>query len=336
MSKTKKTLFFITVLTFFYGVYYWGIPTFINIEKRIDFVEAQILNKTGFKVKIEDPYIKMGLTPAVWFMAENISVLNNDNSKVIDLKHSAIKVHLLPLIVGKVQIGNLSSDKIDVNLVYTCNGELKLGQYSLPELPESKMTLSKAFFRIGNYHIKLDDQKQNKKILLDGHYLTLDEFKNNKRMKLSTFAQLFVDKKSSDIMADIDIKLPINRITEDQFKVNGRISNLDLADFSDYAKAFPNSQITSLSGKVNVIAETRNNTDNHKNIFSKISIDNLAIMQDEKAKSIYCEDTLEINTDIDTIQNGFNISNMEVLSSGINVKTSGKVTHIQSNNPLVY
>src|SRR5699024_3196725 len=129
-----------------------------------------------------------------------------------------------------------------------------------------KLTLTKAYFRIGNYKVNLNDLKQNKKILLDGSYLTIDEFKNNKRIKLSTFAKLMVGKKASEIMADVGVKLPINKITEDQFKVNGRITNLNLADFSEYAKALPDSKIKSLSGIVNMVADTSVKENKHKNI----------------------------------------------------------------------
>ena len=141
MDIRKKTLIFITALTFFYGIYYWGIPASINIEKRIPFVEKQIFEKTGFKVSINKPYIKMGLTPAVWFMAEDIAVLNDDNSRALNLKHSALKIPILPLLAGKIQIANLSSDKISANLVYTQDNQLLLGQYALPQIPKSKMTL---------------------------------------------------------------------------------------------------------------------------------------------------------------------------------------------------
>jgi len=335
MDNRKKSLILITVLTFFYGLYYWGIPAFINIEKRITSVENFIQEKTGIKISVEQPYVKMGHTPAIWFMAENIAILNSDGSKATNLEHSAIKIHLLPLLAGKIHIGNFSSDKIAINLIYTKDGELKLGEYLLPQIPKSNMILSRAYFRLGNYKINLNDQKQNKNIILDGNYLTLDEFKNNKRIKLSTFAKLFVDKKSSEILTDIDIKLPINKITEDQFKINGRISNLDLADFSDYIEAISNNSIKSLSGLVNMVAETKTTENNHKNIFSKITIKNLGILQEDSAKSIYCKDTLEIKTDMDTIQNGLNISNMQILTKGIDTKIKGEITNLESKNPTI-
>ncbi len=335
MDKIRKSLIVITVLTFFYGLYYWGIPSLINIEKRMPFIEEKIQKQTGYKISVQDPYIKMGHTPAIWFMAEDISLLNDDGTNALNLKHSAVKIHLLPLLAGKIHIGNFSSDSINANLFYTKNSELKLGQYVLKKLPKSNMTLTKAYFRIGNYKVKLDDLKQDKKLLLDGSYLTVDEFKNNKIIKMSTSAKLFVDEKASDIMADVDIKLPINKITEDQFKVKGRITNLDLADFSEYAKAVPDSKIESLSGIVNMLADTNTKPDNHKNIFAGLTIDNLGIMQKEKARSVYCNDKLTLRMDIDTIKNGINIRNMKILSKGIDVDVNGRATRLDAKMPYL-
>ncbi|MBE7709011.1 MAG: DUF3971 domain-containing protein [Cyanobacteria bacterium SIG32] len=335
MNNRKKSLICITILTFFYGLYYWGIPAFINIEKRINSIETKIQEKTGVRISIEQPHIKMGHIPAVWFMAENIAVLNDDNSKAVNLEHSAIKIHLLPLLAGKIHIGNFSSDKIDINLIYTTNNKLQIGQYSLPQIPKTKLTLNKAYLRIGNYKINLDDQKQNKNILLDGSFLTLDEFKNNKRIKLATFAKLYVNKRASDIMADVDIKLPFSKITENQFKINGRINNLNLADFSDYVKAIPNSKIQSLSGNVNLVANTISKHNNQKNIFSQLTIENLNISQENPAKSIYCKDILNIKTDVDTIKNGLNIQNMNISSKGINLDINGEITNLDTKTPAI-
>lgn len=335
MDNLRKSLIGIAILTLLYSGYYWGIPALINIEKRMGFIEEKILQKTGFNVSVQKPYVKMGHTPAIWFMAENISLLNDDGSKAVNLDHSAIKVHLLPLLLGKLQIGNFSSDQIDVNLFYTKDSKIKVGQYLLPDMPKSEVKLNKAYFRIGNYNVNLDDLKQNKKIKLKGSYFILDEFKQNKRLKLSTSANLLVNKKSSDIMADIDIKLPINKISENQFKVNGRITNLDLADFSDYAKAFPNSKIQSLSGVINLLADTKTTQNKHKNIFTQLTVDNLGIMQEELARSIYCKNKLTLKSDIDTIKNGLNIKNADISSKGINVSLNGEVSKLENKAPFV-
>ena len=335
MDKIRKSLIIITVLTFFYGLYYWGIPALINIESRMSVIERKLQEKTGYKLSVTDPYIKMGHTPAIWFMAEDISLVNNDGTNALNLQHSAVKIHLLPLLSGKIHIGNFSSDKIEANLFYTKNSELKLGQYVLKMPSKSNMTLTKAFIRLGNYKINLKDLKQNKTILLDGSYLTVDEFKNNKKIKLSTFANLYVDKKASELMVDVDIKLPLNKISEDQFKIKGRITNLNLADFSEYAKAISNNKIETLSGIINFIADTNSKPDKHKNIFTQLSVDNLGIIQKENARSIYCSNEITLRTDIDTIKNGINIRNMKIFSKGIDLNVNGRVTKLDSKMPYL-
>ena len=335
MDKIRKSLIIITVLTFFYGLYYWGIPALINIESRMPVIERKLQEKTGYKLSVADPYIKMGHTPAIWFMAEDISLINDDGTNALNLQHSAVKIHLLPLLAGKIHIGNFSSDKIEANLFYTKNSELKLGQYVLKMPSKSNMTLTKAFIRLGNYKINLKDLKQNKTILLDGSYLTVDEFKNNKKIKLSTFANLYVDKKASELMVDVDIKLPLNKISEDQFKIKGRITNLNLADFSEYAKAISNNKIETLSGIINFIADTNSKPDKHKNIFTQLSVDNLGIIQKENARSIYCSNEITLRTDIDTIKNGINIRNMKIFSKGIDLNVNGRVTKLDSKMPYL-
>ena len=335
MDKIRKSLIIITVLTFFYGLYYWGIPALINIESRMPVIERKLQEKTGYKLSVADPYIKMGHTPAIWFMAEDISFINDDGTNALNLQHSAVKIHLLPLLAGKIHIGNFSSDKIEANLFYTKNSELKLGQYVLKMPSKSNMTLTKAFIRLGNYKINLKDLKQNKTILLDGSYLTVDEFKNNKKIKLSTFANLYVDKKASELMVDVDIKLPLNKISEDQFKIKGRITNLNLADFSEYAKAISNNKIEALSGIINFIADTNSKPDKHKNIFTQLSVDNLGIIQKENARSIYCSNEITLRTDIDTIKNGINIRNMKIFSKGIDLNVNGRVTKLDSKMPYL-
>ena len=330
MNTKIKLLITLAVLTFFYGLYYWGLPLLINIDKRIDFFEEQIFQKTGYKFDITSPKIKMGFTTGVWLMADNVSFIDSDNTNALNSKKFAVKIHLLPLIFKKIQIANLSCDSIDANLKYSSDGKLSLGNYTF-EKKASKMTLSRARFRIKNYKINLDDLKQNKKVVLIGKYFSIDEFKKNKHIKLSTDAKLYVGQKSSDIVTDIDIKLPLNRITENQFKVNGSITNINLADFSDYAKSV--SPIESLSGKINFIANTDGKK--YKKLYTKLTIDNLGIMQKDIAKSIYCKDKLQLIANAGTMKNGIKIHDLTFISNDINVLLNGDIKHLNDKDPLL-
>ena len=70
-----------------------------KIKKRVDFIEKTVFEKSGYKIKIEKPTLKMGLLPSVWVGASNFAVLNDDNSKALDVENPNINVKLLPLIL---------------------------------------------------------------------------------------------------------------------------------------------------------------------------------------------------------------------------------------------
>src|SRR5699024_6226854 len=73
----------------------------------------------------------------------------------------------------------------------------------------------------------------------------------------------------------------------------------------------------------------------HKNIFSNLTIDNLGIMQQKEARSIYCKNKINIKMDVDTIKNGINIRNMKILSKGINITINGKATKLDAKTPYI-
>ena len=330
----KKIVIISSILAALYGIYYWGIPAEININRNIGYVESAVKNQTGLTLKIKRPKIKMGILPAIWIMGANVALFNSDGDCALEIDNPAIKINFLPLLRGKLSIGNLSADSIYSEFVYTKNGELKLGEYVLPQVQNNNIKLDFISTHIKIYDINLQDFKQNKHLKLVGQGLN-QEFKYNKRIKLSTSAKLFVDSKSSNIFTDIDIKLPLNKITDNQFKINGKIDSLDLGVFSDYAKALPNSPIESLSGVINFDAETKKQENNDKNTSLSLTLDRPQIIHKEKERSIYCNDKLLLNANIYTTKNSLKIENTKVLSKGIDVLLNGEVTRINSSMPNV-
>lgn len=335
MGRNLKLLITTFSLTVLYGIYYWGIPAVVNMPSRTDFIEKTVLKETGYKVSLTNPSVKMGLLPAVWIKADNFAVLNDDNSKALNINNPYISVKLLPLIFKNIDIKHLSADSINVNLIFTKDSKLMLGQYLLTTPPKSQLKLKHAVVKIGDYNVNLDDKLQNKKINLDGKYLNVNNFIENKHVDLSTIAELTAGNKKAYIQADIDLKLPLNRISDDQLEVSGHVINLDLSDFSPYAKAISKDQIKSLSGIVNITANTALTADNHKQVKTKLIVKNLGIFKDDIASSIHCKDKLVIKTDINTIKNGIEINEMKITGKGISAFSSGKVTRLNAKIPTV-
>ena len=334
----KKLIILTTLfsLAFLYGIYYFGIPAFINIKKHTDVIEKTVLNETGYKINISSPDLKMGYLPSIWIKADNIAILNNDNSKALNIDKLKLNIKLLPLILKKIDIKYFSADNIYANLVLTKNSKLQLGQYPLVyENIKSPFTLSHASAHTGNYNIKFTDELQNKQIILNGKFLNVKDFTSDKNFDLSTIAYLQTDKNKTFINSDISIKLPISKLSNDKLQISGDIKNLNLADFSGYAKLLSKGKIKSTEGVINLTSKTTENADKHKLINTSITINKLKVLTDEKASSIICNDKLKIISSLNTLNNGIEINELKILSNGINMLFSGNITDINNKIPHV-
>lgn len=334
MSRNLKILLTLFSMTALYGVYYWGIPAIVNLPNRTEQIEQVVLQEYGYKISIKNPKLKMGLIPAVQVKIENFSILNADGSNALNLENPYVSIRLLPLLFKNIDIHDFSADNIEVNLVFDKEAKFKLGQYVI-ELPKEKspLNLSHAKIHLNSYNLNLNDEVQSKKIVMNGKYLTINNFENNKHIDLSTIAELQTGKKKSYIKSDIDLKLPLNKILEDQCNISGHIVNLDLSDFSNYAKTLSKGQINSLSGIINLTAQTNDTPDNHKSIKTNLYLDNFGAFQNTQAKSIYHNGRLILKTDFTTIKNGLQINEAKISGKNINAFTFGEITKLNSKTP---
>ncbi len=327
----RKFLITLFLLMILYGAYYWGIPAVIGLGEKADLIEKTIFNKYGYKIDIENLSLKMGLLPSVCLKADNFALLNDNNSHALSIEKPKINIKLLPLIFKSIDIKHFSANNIEVNIVFDEDSKLKLGQYAIE--PSSSFKLKHASIFLEKYKINLEDKIQSKKLSADGKHLTINNFENNKHFNLSTKADIQTGKNKTFIQADMDLKLPLNKIADNQCNISGRIINLDLADFSVYAQALSNNSIKSMSGIINLTAYTEIASDKQKQIKTSLYINNLGIFKDSIDQSIYFKDKLELKTDITTVKNGIDINKMTISGKGINTALSGQVTKLNTKLP---
>lgn len=335
-AKTFKSLTAIVSMVCIYGLYYWGIPAVVDLPNKAEIIEQTVLKESGYKISVKNPKIKMGFIPSVWLNADSVSVLNDDKSKAFDLQKPSVKIKLLPLILKKIDIDYFSADNISTNLVFDKQSQLKLGQYPINiQKINSPFKLHHAVIRLDSYEVNLKDELQSKNIKLNGQYLYINDFKLNKHLDLSTIANLYVGNKASFIKSDIDLKLPLNNIAEDQLQISGHIANLNLADFSPYAKSISKGQIKSISGLINFTADTKNTPDKHKQIQTELYLTNFSMLKDDIASSMYYKDKLAIKADVTTFKNGIDINEMSVKGKGIDTHLNGTVSKLNAKLPVL-
>lgn len=317
-----------------YGGYYFGLPYLLNKPKFGNFIENEVAAKTGYKINFVNPYFKTGIIPSVIVKADEFSILNSDGTKALEITNPYTKIRLLPLIIKKVEICNFDADNLSANLVFDKNSQFRLGDYLLLKRDKQSVVLTKATMHVKKYSVNLKDEVQNKTLKLLGDELFVKDYSKDERISLSTSSRLYTGKKVSEIDADVDINLPIKKISEDKAKLNINVKDLDLSDFTVYANSLSNNKIKSLSGIINLITVTKMQ-DGHKNITGSLSIDKLGIMQKDKASSIFCDYPLKITGDANIIDEGVRINNLKVLSKNIDFFIDGHVYKTNAKFPIL-
>ena len=334
MNKKWKIATILGIMALTCGAYTWGIPAIVNIQAHKSTIEKKVYENSGYKIDIGNPKLTMGFFPSVWVSSDNISLLNDDNSKALSIDNPRLKIKLLPLLRKKIEISRLSATKEVAYFVFTKDSELLIGQYPLKsQYKEKKFTLSKMDMNLGEYSIYLDDQKNSKQASLIGNYFEQGKYIQNKRLKFATESTLTVGDKSSNIFADVDIDLPIGRLTEDKFRINANIKDFDLSSISDYVSYATQNRLKSISGIMNFNADTKSDKFGHKNISTVLTTKNLAIIGDDRASSIIYPNTLTANINFDTVANGINFEKTTLSSDKIYLELNGKVFDIGKKAP---
>lgn len=328
-SAITLTLICCSVL---YGTYLFGIPRVAGTKKFENFVERKIAQQTGYKVDFVNPKIKSGILPAVIFQADELAVLNDDNSKALEVINPNVRISILPLLLKKLCIRKSGADSAVAYFVYNENHQFMLGQYPLELSNKQPITLTRLVTDIHQYLVVLDDKVQNKTIKLSGQKFKVNKYKKDKLISLNTDAILNTGNNKASLKADIELRLPVNKISEDKIKLNINLKNLRLEDFSEYAKTLSKGKITDLRGVINLTSKTEEIA-GHKNIKSELSLDNFAVMLKDKVASIYSDYLITVTQDINVINDGVKINNIKILSEGLDFYINGGVYKTKNKFP---
>ncbi len=334
MKRKWKILTVVGILAITCGAYTWGIPAAVNIKAHKKFIEQKIYENSGFVVNIGNPELSMGMFPSIWLKTDNISVLNKDKSKALSIDNPKLKIKLLPLLWKKIDISNVSSTKEDISLVLSKDSKFMLGDYPLKfQGKKGKFKLSKINWDLGPYNVLLDDKLNGQSLKLQGDYFEHGNYVQNKHLRFATSGKLFVGEDYTNYMSDISVDLPINRFSEDKFKIIAKLEKFNLALISDYVNILTKGKIKKLDGIVDFTADTKSDKFGHKNIFTTLVTENLQIIGKDKASSVIYKDKLTAKINFDTIERGINFRNTSLESEKIHALVNGKIYNFGDKVP---
>ena len=224
MGRITKIL--ILILAILYGAYYWAVPALVKLPENIAFEE--------YNIALKNPKVKTGLIPSVKFSAQDVALLNDDNTKAFEIKNPNIDIRLFPLLFKKIDIQNFSADEINADISLDKEKNIKLGQYKLKtDMPAPKISLHKAL--VEKYDIDFDNQILNQKIKVtaktetttDAHQLITADIKLKDTVKIKSDINFI-----NNGLQINDLKITGNNINAFMSgkvtRLNSNLPNLDL------------------------------------------------------------------------------------------------------------
>jgi len=323
VGRIYKIIILIFTVILFLGIYFVGIPEYVNSNPEL--LEKFAEGTTGFKVKFDNLKIKNRFSIVV--NADRVSIVNDNGSDALNVQNMQLSIRILPLLFRHLSLKYFNSDEINLYFVLDEDSKFRLGQYILAtELP---LKLTKLKADIKDYNIYLDDKKQSKQMIYDGNFFKVDNFECGKQLKLSTAGKLIAGSKESEFDTDVDIKLPFNN----KFKIAGTLRNLDLSEFSEYIKIISNNKINSSTGLINVSLKDNLVNNEINTINAEIIANDFGLYGKDLKTSMYSKEKVVISGDFYPVKNGFGINTMKIASDGILGFVSGNITKLDSKIP---
>lgn len=333
MKTRLKSLLFISVIVLLYATYYWVVPFVVNVQSRVDLIKNVVKKEFGTEIELENPRLKMGLTPSIWLEASYFGIFDK-NSSPLAVANPKLKIRLLPLIFGKVSLAYLSCDKVSANLKIDKNYRIYIGNHLIIKPSDSKVSLENSRMDVANYQVSVLDEVQDKRIILSGDYFELEKFNSKKYIKFSTASKLKINERLSVINGTIDLKLPIKKSFDtNKIVFSGTVTNLNLGDFSPYVRTLSKKTINQIGGIVNIEADTKALNRKTTQITARFVVDNFLLKGKEKASSIYFKNKLSINSVFNVSKNVFDIKELRIFSGKINADLKGTIVDPGGKNP---
>lgn len=335
MKIRLKALLSISAIVLLYAIYYWVVPIAIDIKGKVPLIQSFVKKELGAQVEIKDPHLKMGLTPSIWLDASYFGFSDGKSSPLYVI-NPKIKIRLLPLILGKIQLAYFSCDEVNADLKIDKEGRFYIGKNLIFKSSNPKISIEDSKMDISTYKIKLNDELNNKKIFVNGDYFDLEKYNSKKYVNLSTNSNININGEKSVINADIGFKLPLKKTFDaNEIVFDGTATNINLGSLSPYIKKWTKGQIQQTQGVLNIEADTNSLNIRTKRIVTQLALQNFAVINKDKAASILIPNKLTLYSITDISKNKVNIKQLQVLSKNLNANITGRISKIDTENPAL-
>lgn len=335
MGIRLKTLISLFIILGVYAFYYCVLPRVINLNYFNPLITKYIKSEYNFNVKIENPKFKTALSPAIWLKADKFSVLNDDGTSAFYIEKPLVKVSILPLIIGRLDVKYFNSNKIFADIYYDKSLRLKLGQYLLMQTTNFIINLDGGSVFVDKFDVNFTNSDDNSKIKLCGNYFNIDKYIANKILKTSLDASITTSKTTSHIAFNLDTKLPFSSNLEKYPpEVAASITNLQLSEYSNLIKTLTKGDVSSLSGLINLDIHSDKKILGQKQYITNFVAENIKCSSKYLQKTYSYPHKMQLKSRLLLEKNQLNIPSIAFEVPNLTVKLSGSIDKVSSKKPI--
>lgn len=165
-------------------------------------IEKMIETSSGFKVKFEK--MQLVTTPK---LTAGVKIAKTEfflptNEKFLQADNFQIKLSLLPILLRKLEVDIISTDKVNLDLKVQKGGKLLIENYIPQSKPQEVKPAEKPFLKlsnhlpdikINNHNINFIDMTTGKKYSLEGADTKITDFILDKKVKISGTGKVVLD-----------------------------------------------------------------------------------------------------------------------------------------------
>lgn len=255
----------ISVLSVFIAAYLaflFVLPYAIDLNKYSPQITKALQDNTGLNISIKGLKVRTAWNLSAGALIDKTDLKYPDGKKFAQINNLDIKLSLIPLLWGQIQLDKVSADKILANLDVNNKGEFLLQEYFGKNVPSKKspaLTFSDNMPDISAKKYRFSLLQGRKDYTIKGENLKISDFVLNKKIKIKAKGNLVLNKRKQinyDIFV-ISKKLPksstgnkektdIIKIFDDLYKYNIN------ADVLAHLSIKDKKNDTQINGNVNV------------------------------------------------------------------------------------
>lgn len=214
MDILKKYRTLLTVLIcsalVLYAAFIFALPRIVNLNNYKDDIQKIFLDNLKLNIDIKD--IKIITTPTLkaGISVSDVKISYPDSKEIASTDNAQIAVSLVPLLWRTVQISDIKTDSLSLNVKRLKNGQPDIVEYILDNTTQNSQSSTNTSLElpvkiseklpeviVNEYNLKLDDETTKNTIEINGEHFYFDKAVLNKRLRVSTDGKVLINGKTN-------------------------------------------------------------------------------------------------------------------------------------------